>query len=640
MHTAYDSTDFTTRKTPDMEMIKLKMTMGKDQTEAVTRNVTIHKPKLPKFEEDKDDMDIYLQRFERFAKMQKWKPEEWVVSLSPLLTGKGLEVYTSMPDTDLDNYDQLKLALLKRYQLTEEGFPKKFRESKSEKGETVHQFVARLSRYFRRWVELSGITKTYDGLQDFMVREQYLSICGQNLEIFLRERTPKDTKEMARLAEQYIEARGMESESDSNFKTAAAAFPVRTPSYGERQCYICHRTNHIARDCFYREQHPRYNSNAGGEYSQSNRVYNAESEKEHIGSGMIDEYMMGDTSMRAEGNSKERMPVREGVLNNSKVQVLRDTGCSSAAVKMSLVKKHQLTGNDVTCTLIDGTQRRFPLARIQVNMPYFTGEVEAMCIENPLYDLIIGNVPAVSNTPDPEQRMQGNAATTHSKEEKTKRPIKPLTVPAANQGKSNGNNSAEQRTLNGRNNKTPPNQRTLNRRNDRNPTNKRNMNERGKDNPAMQRNLNERSNEDPANQTNMSGRSTENHANQTNLNGRKYKTTENQGNLQGKAYQYPWNQGTEDQHEEITLVPSEVKAYIERLQTDMEIYRYELMKKDEELKELIGETYKMREERVEQANLLMDWDNLHSQQKGVIRKQAAKTHKKSSSVLWASYNQN
>ena len=153
------------KRDKDMEMIKLKMTMGRDQTEGVTQNVTIHKLKLPKFEEDKDDMDIYLQRFERFAKMQKWKPEEWVVSLSPLPTGKGLEVYTSMPDTDLDNYDQLKLALLKWYQLTEEGFRKKFRESKSEKGETVYQFVARLSRYFRRWVELSGITKTYDGLE-------------------------------------------------------------------------------------------------------------------------------------------------------------------------------------------------------------------------------------------------------------------------------------------------------------------------------------------------------------------------------------------------------------------------------------------------------------------------------------------
>ena len=96
--------------------------MGKDQTEGVPQNITIHKPELPKFKEDKDNMDIYLQRFERFTKMQKWKPEEWVVSQSPLLTGKGLEVYTSMPDADLDNYDQLKLALLKHYHFTEEGF--------------------------------------------------------------------------------------------------------------------------------------------------------------------------------------------------------------------------------------------------------------------------------------------------------------------------------------------------------------------------------------------------------------------------------------------------------------------------------------------------------------------------------------
>ena len=96
---------------------------------------------------------------------------------------------------------------------------------------------------------------------------------------------------------------------------------------------ICHRTNHIARGCFYREQHHRYNSNAGGEYSQSNRVFNADSEKEQIGSSMIDEYMLGDTSMRAEEDSKKRMPVCEGLLNDRKVKVLRDMGCSSAAVR-------------------------------------------------------------------------------------------------------------------------------------------------------------------------------------------------------------------------------------------------------------------------------------------------------------------
>ena len=49
-------------------------------------------------------MGTYLQHFERVAKTQKWKQEEWVSNLSPLLTGKGLEVYMCMPDADMDDY--------------------------------------------------------------------------------------------------------------------------------------------------------------------------------------------------------------------------------------------------------------------------------------------------------------------------------------------------------------------------------------------------------------------------------------------------------------------------------------------------------------------------------------------------------
>ena len=74
-------------------------------------------------------------------------------SLSALLTGKGLEVYTSMPPEQAGDYPALKKAVLKRYQLTEEGFRLKFRDSKPEQGETVFQFMARVVRYFGRWAE-------------------------------------------------------------------------------------------------------------------------------------------------------------------------------------------------------------------------------------------------------------------------------------------------------------------------------------------------------------------------------------------------------------------------------------------------------------------------------------------------------
>ena len=75
----------------------------------------------------KDDLDSYLLRFERFATTNKWNKDGWASSLSALLTGRALDVYSRLSDTAAVEYDQLKSALLKRYGLTEDGFRIRFR---------------------------------------------------------------------------------------------------------------------------------------------------------------------------------------------------------------------------------------------------------------------------------------------------------------------------------------------------------------------------------------------------------------------------------------------------------------------------------------------------------------------------------
>ena len=92
--------------------------------------------------------------------------------------------------------------------------------------------------------------------------------------------------------------------------------------------------------------------------------------------------------------TKQRMPVVSGRLmpGNKPVSVLRDSGCSTCVVRANLVKPNQLTGETQSVKLIDGTIRNFPVARINVDSPYITRQVEALCIPESLSDVVIGNV--------------------------------------------------------------------------------------------------------------------------------------------------------------------------------------------------------------------------------------------------------
>jgi len=66
-------------------------------------------------------------------------------------------------------YDQLKTALLKRYQRSVDGFKKRFLLTKPEPEETPTQFLTRIDNYLQRWIELAKAEKTCDGLKTLMV---------------------------------------------------------------------------------------------------------------------------------------------------------------------------------------------------------------------------------------------------------------------------------------------------------------------------------------------------------------------------------------------------------------------------------------------------------------------------------------
>ena len=115
-------------------------------------------------------------------------------------------------------------------------------------------------------MDLAGIDKTHESVMDLLVREQYISTCSEEMAIFLKERIPKNVTEMAMFAERYVEAHERKNKPDGTdgqpgTTKAASAKLMENKSdnsaseraqYKTRQCFMCGRHNHTARDCFYR----------------------------------------------------------------------------------------------------------------------------------------------------------------------------------------------------------------------------------------------------------------------------------------------------------------------------------------------------------------------------------------------------
>ena len=250
--------------------------LNKNSKANVTKVGTRSKvPRLPSFDESKDNIDAYLMRFERYAIVQGWPKEHWAVDLSALLTGKGLEVYYSLNETQASDYNYLKKAILNRYELNDEGFRKKFRGCKPEEGESGVQYAHRLQKYFDRWIELSKVEDTREGVIDFIVRDQFLHTVPREMSMFIREREPEDIDTVAELADQYLKAHrswwgsnnaqkgkhpkhsgskkpNSNNSGSSKTESSGKSGQDRSKPKPKGKCYICDKPGHHAKDCFKR----------------------------------------------------------------------------------------------------------------------------------------------------------------------------------------------------------------------------------------------------------------------------------------------------------------------------------------------------------------------------------------------------
>ncbi|XP_072170068.1 uncharacterized protein [Diadema setosum] len=463
----------------EMKMAEMRSTNSSSSTHVDLSGLHL---KIGKFDENRDRFDAYINKFELFADSQKIPTEFKALYLISNLSGKALEVVNRMEPADRDDYARVKQELMVHFQLTEEGYRRKFRTARPEKGERPHHFATRLRGYLVQWIELSGIDEEYDKLFDLVLREQFLNNCSKEVVAFLKERDCDSMEVVSKNADVYVNAHGVHTfgqqskTSDQNQKWGGSKpsqggvknkpgspkppqrpFEVRgrnQPSQGKktqygagrgdgpRGCYQCGSPTHLKRDCpMVRVKSAQAMVGTevlteGSEMTRSNMdasTPSAGSPGNSIGSlrsndgggkqpqatGQSAACMPVGNHVPVDGYQKveklgmaygqvsammNRMPVVSGRLYPGEVpiSVLRDTGCSTCVVKSRLVERHQLTGKCQTVRLIDGTVKQFPVAKVELDSPYFSGEIEALCMPDCLCEVIVGNVTGAREPNDPD----------------------------------------------------------------------------------------------------------------------------------------------------------------------------------------------------------------------------------------------
>ena len=318
---------------------------------------------------------------------------------------------------------------------------------------------------------LAKVEKTYEAVCDFLAQDQFLDCCSHELYLYLKPKPFKVLGELAHDADLFADAKGgvplCISKGKHESKGEDQAQPKVEPKQDQKpvvKCKICGKP-HPTFKCWHNPDNKKVVSSAEfnslyrgdnsyrdqdrsfGRVDQRDSHYNGHYENNKYRTDHQVNFCKIESSDVGKGQAKfssphssleglprkdskgtchfprSRLPTAIGTINGKEVRVLRDTGCTGVVVRRSLVSDGQMLNKQSGVTLINNYKQRCPVALIIVDCPYFRGTTDALCIDDPAHDLVIGNIEG-SKFPDITHFSSGVNRKKRSKKSRKDRKVK------------------------------------------------------------------------------------------------------------------------------------------------------------------------------------------------------------------------
>ena len=316
---------------------------------------------------DEDDIEAYLTTFERMMAAYEVEKRRWTYKLAPQLSGRAQQAFAAMEQAKAGDYEEVKAAILRRYDINEETYRQRFRAAKKKEGESHRELAIRLQDAVGKWTK---DCTSVQQIREAIVTEQLLSTLPEEIRVWVKERKPKTSMEAGVLADDYIQARkafadqkkvdqgkrqekretparkwcrlcesGAHWTSDCPKKSKPGPDRMvrRSQDRSSVRCFKCDKTGHIARNC------PEAAHFCGGGAKQK-----------HSRRGKV---------------SRRCSFYREGTVDGKVVSdILLDTGCSHTLISKDLVPDDRLLDRTIEIQCAHGDCVEYPLAEVEITI--------------------------------------------------------------------------------------------------------------------------------------------------------------------------------------------------------------------------------------------------------------------------------
>ena len=405
----------------------------------VSKNVRL----VPPFQEK--EVDKYFLHFEKIANSMKWPVDKLTLLLQSVLIGKARDIYSSLSVDQISDYQAVKKAILKAYELVPEAYRQKFRNSKKKEDQTHVEFAREKEQLFARWCESKDIDKNYDKLRQLLLIEEFKRCVHSDIKTHLDERKVDTLNEAAVMADDYSlthkgsfvknsnqskfnssksgQSRNSTGSSPSSDKQKVTDKDQSDSKKGQRAgagspsgpiCNYCKKVGHVMSECYSLQRKEERKKQSVLAMSKScqipSEVLESSKVSVEVKSSESDSVLEKYSPFISEGFVSLTSDV---VTNPQPVKILRDTGASQSLLLEGIVPLSEKTSSG-SSVLLQGVELGFinvPLHCVYLKSDLVTGPVTiGVRPELPVegVSLILGNDlagekvrvdPLVSSTP-------------------------------------------------------------------------------------------------------------------------------------------------------------------------------------------------------------------------------------------------